>query len=122
MSNLFRDARGILERDGWRKGAGGVGQPTCLIGALARAKGMDTARWWRAAASSPAMENESETPENKLLRRVIAELFPDDPDLTYHNLANIPWLWNDRAATTKEDVFAVLDRAAEIAEVEWLNV
>jgi hypothetical protein len=97
-SEVMREARNVLFERGWTKLPNALGWipeedappvPLCIEGAVRLAKG------------EPVIED-----EKPYLREAICER---------GGFGESPWEWNDRAATTFDDVIDVLERAEKLA-------
>lgn len=122
MENVLHRAAQVMRERGWQRG--GADSTVCIMGAVAVARGME-AENWVAAVWHPApdgSETNDETLENRLVREVIIEQYPELGNEIYGDTMDKPdftFAWNDTFCTGGEEAAQILEKAA--AKLEELR-
>lgn len=113
MSNVFTDAIKVIGERGWATSQNDYlnkpGEPVCILGAVAEAKGMTAEDWCE------LVDRREEALENFVLRKIIQEQYPEFRGRG--PVTAMAWTWNDDVAT-KPEVIAILEKAAARVEDE----
>lgn len=113
---VFRDAADILRRDGWRSGAPMEGETThCLLDAVAEAKGVRH-QYTELGRKDRRWSSAKIRPEALHLAGLIGEQYEFWADHAHE--PHSPAYWNDMPDRTKDEVIALLEKAATSAPVD----